>query len=81
MVYKGYIDRKHRNKHFFSLLMHLVWQITRRDVSTVNKYHTVMNPLIWLFIDLRGYHHCYILCDYKFDEYCELPYWILFKCA
>ena len=23
-------------------------------------------------------HHCDILFDHEFDEYCEFPYWILF---
>ena len=66
--------------------MYLIWQFTLMGVPTINKDHLVMNVSERFFCPNRlgqkksftYVHHCTFLSDHKFDDYCELPYWILF---
>ena len=65
--------------------MYLILQITLMGVPTIDQDCLVMNVNKRFFCPnqlgkkLFTYiHHCTFLYDHKFDNYCELLYWILF---
>ena len=68
--------------------MYLILQVTLMGVPTIDldKAHLVMNISKCFFClkqlgqkSITYIDHCTFLDDHKFDDYCELQYWILFK--
>ena len=55
--------------------MYLIWQFTLMSVSTINKDHLVMNISEHFFVLID--QDKTFLSHRKFDNYCQLPYWII----